>query len=96
MLTEEVCRRCSGRIAGRRSPSRSRGGRGRMHGRMGHEAEEVGVAVVQPNVRERTKLRAPAIQEAKRARGGAVCDREEPPEMRGVGYDAAAETLAMG
>ena len=61
---------------------RSRGGRGRMHGRVGHEAEEVGVAVVQPNVRERTKLRAPAIQEAEMARGGAVCDREEPPEMR--------------
>ena len=53
-----------------------------MHGRAGDTAEEVGVAVVQPNVRERTKLRAPAIQEAKRARGGAVCDREEPPEMR--------------
>ena len=42
-----------------------------MHGRVGAAAEEVGVAAVQPDARERTQLGV-AIQEAGRARWRAV------------------------
>ena len=50
-----------------------------MHRRARDAEEEAGVSAVEPNTRERTELTG-AIQEAKRARGGAVCDREEPPD----------------
>ena len=59
-------------------------GRGSCHGlhsRAGDATEEVGVAAVQPNASKRTELGG-AIQEAERARGGAVCDGAEPPETR--------------
>ena len=52
-----------------------------MHSRSRDVAEEVGVAAVQPNASKRTELGG-AIQEAERARGGAVCDGAEPPETR--------------
>ena len=50
-----------------------------MRGRARDAKEEAGVSAVEPNTRERTELTG-AIQEAKRARGSAVCDREEPPD----------------
>ena len=52
-----------------------------MHGRVGAAAEEVGVAAVQPDARERTQLGV-AIQEAGRARERAVWNTAESSETR--------------